>query len=393
MTLIRTTPGNAFVYHTKFALTGPPDVISKIMESNMSSHVKRKTRKTIYKTGSQAAFLSAALLVVSPTVLAEQGSIGVYGRAHVSADILSDGDDTGTNLSSNSSRIGVRGSLPLTEGLTGILQIEQQINYDVGGNSSRDTFVGLQGDFGRVRLGLIDSPLKSIRSTVDFFGDQIGDARNLTRLHTSSGSDLEQDVDSRLQNSIYYNTPTFGNGFVFNLHYSSNTTGGTNPPDDDASAISTSITYNNSNLYAAAAYEQWEGRNDSSAIRLGVRYRIADWALAGLYQQVTVETLEPVADVQTIGAGASYQLTPKVILKSQLYSLSNDRSDHDATLIAIGADYVFNSQFRLLFAYAATDNDELATYRASGGGGHGAAVDTQPGETATGFSVGVLYDF
>src|SRR5690606_21386584 len=134
---------------------------------------------------------------------AEQGGLKVYGRANVSFDHLDNGEDSDFNVSSNSSRIGVTGSAEIAEGFKGILQIETQINYDNGSGSlaGRDSFIGLEGSFGRVRLGQIDTPLKLIRSNVDFFGDQIGDVRNVSRLNGSTGVPYTgQDFDARFRN-------------------------------------------------------------------------------------------------------------------------------------------------------------------------------------------------
>lgn len=322
---------------------------------------------------------------------AEDG-ISFYGRAHVTADLLDDGEDSGLNVSSNSSRVGIKGSTEVSDGLKGILQIEQEIRYDNGsGNfATRDTFVGLEGGFGGVRLGFLDTPLKLIRANVDFFGDQVGDVRNVTRLNQAPFS---QDFDARFQNGIFYNTPKFGGGFVFNLHYGTNTTTGTNPPDDEAGAYSTSITYNTSNLYLALAYETWEVRNDSDAIRFGARYNLGDWSFAGLFQQASIESLPVAEDVQTLGVGASFKVSPKVLIKGQIYQVSaKDRDDSDAALVAIGADYILSKQLRLLFAYAATDNDDLVNYRATGGG-RGDQVTPILGEANTGLSAGIRYDF
>jgi predicted porin len=208
-------------------------------------------------------------------VLANTAGLNFYGRAHVSTDFLDNGDDSDLNVSSNSSRIGVRASTDLGEGLKGILQVETQINYDNGSGSlaNRDTFVGLEGGFGRVRFGQIDTPLKQIRSTVDVFGDQIGDLRNLTRLNGSTGAPFTgQDFDARFKNGVYYNTPSL-NGFVFNFHYTPEVKEATNL-DDDSAAYSTSLAYDAGNLYLAIAHEQWESVDDSSAIRLGARYKI-----------------------------------------------------------------------------------------------------------------------
>lgn len=318
--------------------------------------------------------------------------ISFYGRAHVSADALDDGQERGLNVSSNASRVGIKGSAEISESLQGVLQIEQEIRYDNGsGNlATRDTFVGLEGGFGSLRLGFLDTPLKIIRTNVDFFGDQVGDVRNVSRLNQAP---FNQDFDARFQNGIFYNTPKIGGGVVFSLHYGTNTTPGVNPPDDEAGAYSTSITYNTSCLYLALAYETWEARNDSDAIRFGARYNLGDWSFAGLIQQASVESLDVGEDVQTVGAGVSLKISSTVILKGQVYQVNaKDRDDSDARLFAIGADYIFNTRLRLLFAYAATANDELVDYRATGGG-RGDQVTPILGEANTGLSAGIRYDF
>src|SRR5690606_26304782 len=140
--------------------------------------------------------VSAVVGLSTATSVFAQDGISFYGRAHVTVDVLDDGEDDGANVSSNSSRLGIRGSTEIAEGLKGILQIEQEVRYDNGsGNfATRDTFVGLEGGFGGVRLGFIDTPLKLIRANVDFFGDQVGDVRNVSRLNQAPFS---QDFDAR----------------------------------------------------------------------------------------------------------------------------------------------------------------------------------------------------
>lgn len=329
-------------------------------------------------------------------VLADTAGLTFYGRAHASADYLDNGEDSDLNVSSNSSRIGVRTSTEIAPGLKGILQVETQINYDNGSGSlaSRDTFVGLEGNFGRIRFGQIDTPLKQLRTAVDVFGDQIGDLRNLTRLNGSTGSPFTgQDFDARFKNGIYYNTPSFG-GLVFNFHYTPEVKEATDLEDESA-AYSTSLAYEAGNLYLAVAHEQWESVEDSSAVRLAARYKINNLTLGGLFQQATIKNL-PTADedVQVLGVGASYKISSKWLAKGQVYNLdAKDREESGATLVALGADYILNSQFRVLFAYAQTDNEDAAAYRITGGGGYGDAIATVAGETATGLSIGFRYDF
>jgi predicted porin len=327
---------------------------------------------------------------------ADSSGLTVYGRANLSFDHLDNGDESDFNVSSNSSRVGVKGSVDVSEGLKGILQIETQINYDNGSGSvaARDSFIGLEGGFGRVRLGQVDTPLKLIRGNVDFFGDQIGDVRNVSRLNGSTGVPYSgHDYDARFRNGVFYNTPSFS-GLVFNLHYTPEVKEATDLSDKSA-AYSTSLVYTTSALYTSLAYEQWEATNDSNAVRFGIRYTLNDWTFGGLFQQAALKNIEGVDEekVKTIGGGASYKVSPKVLVKGQVYAVDADTDETGTTLVAIGADYILSKQIRLQFAYAQADNDELARYRITGGGGYGDSIATVVGETASGLSVAVRYDF
>src|SRR5690554_196374 len=120
---------------------------------------------------------SALALAISSQAMAE---VTIYGRAHVSVDYLDDGAKySKTNLSSNSSRLGFKGSHDISPDLKAFFQIEQQINFATGnskgGNefATRDTFVGLGGNFGALQVGRFDSPFKTARGPFNLFGDQV----------------------------------------------------------------------------------------------------------------------------------------------------------------------------------------------------------------------------
>ena len=107
--------------------------------------------------------------------MAAAADVKVYGRAHVSLDYLDDGQDYNeVGLSSNSSRLGFKAEQKLENGMTVFGQIEQEINFASGSANddvefaTRDTFVGLKGDFGQARIGRFDSPFKVARGPVNF---------------------------------------------------------------------------------------------------------------------------------------------------------------------------------------------------------------------------------
>jgi predicted porin len=336
----------------------------------------------------------AAALAGPMAHAADSPTLEVYGRAHVTVDYLDNGDEARADVSSNSSRIGFRAATEIQPGLKARAQIEQEVRFDNGPGSntdtnahfaSRDTFIALQSDtVGGLRLGYFDTPLKAVRSAVDFFNDQIGDARNVTRLPGNL-------FDNRFRNGINYTTPSFA-GFQADIDYSTNNGTASTPPATSGEAVSGSVTYRASALYAAVSYEKYQ-INDAKAMRAAASYKVGGATLAALYQHATRVVGGSDTDADTYGVGASYKLGDSAVVKAQYYQLSDDLDEADASLLAVGADYLLSQQFRLLFVYAMTGNDDNAAYGMSAGG-HGDAVALNaPGDTASGFSAGFRYDF
>jgi predicted porin len=356
------------------------------------------TRKTT--TLGLAMLVAGAGFTAAAPALAQTAApnVTIYGRAHLSLDYLDDGDESGANVSSNSSRLGFRASTEVQPGLTAFMQIETNIRYDEGGGSSwasRDSFVGLRGnDWGQVRIGQFDTPLKIVRGKVDMFGDRIGDIRNLTRTSTS-GTDqanIGNVFDERFKNGVAYTSPKFADGFTFDFHYTpNNNTGATT--DSVRDSYSTSLSYEVKGLYLAAAYEYFEGGTsdlDPSAFRLGAYYDIGDLRLAGMWQSATDV---PGGDRDVYGIGASYKMGDWV-LRGQVYQAgeSDDVDDNGATMYVVGVDRNFGRALTLYLAYGATSNDDFANFRVTAGG-RDSSVPTVPGETASALSFGVVYSF
>jgi predicted porin len=343
--------------------------------------------------GLAALVAGAGLAAAAPVMAQNVPNVTVYGRAHLSADVLDNGDDSGTNVSSNSSRLGFRAGTDVAEGLHAFVQIETNVRFDEGAGTwaSRDSFVGLRGDFGQVRLGQFDTPLKAVRGKVDMFGDRIGDIRNLTRTSTSGGTEanIGNVFDERYRNGIHYRSPKFSD-FTFDLHYTPhNTTGAT--VDNVRESWSTSLSYEVKGLYVGLAYETFEGENDldPNAIRFGAYYDINNWRIAGMWQSASDV---PGGDRNVYGLGTSYKMGDYTFRGQYYVAGDNDFSDTGANMLVVGLDRNFGRALTLYVAYGMTDNDDNAAFRVSAGG-----RDTQlaaiPGETSSGLSLGIVYSF
>lgn len=335
--------------------------------------------------------VAAALLLATASAAVQAADVTIYGRAHLSLDQLDNGVDSGTNVSSNASRLGFRASTKLEDGLEAFVQLEQTIRFDEGNGqfADRDSYVGLRGDFGTLKVGQFDTPLKAIRSKVDQFGDRIGDIRNLTRINTGNDN-IGNVFDERFKNGVAYQSPAFNN-LSWAIHYTPHSTTGTTT-DNVRESYSTSLTYDVKGLYLAAAYERFEGVNgqDPAAIRVGAYYDVSSaLRVSALYQNASDI---PGGDRDVYGAGASYKLG-KYVLRGQLYLVSdNDSPDSGATLAVIGIDRSLGKDLTLYGAYGITSNDDTATYRISAGG-RGTSVPAIAGENTTGLSLGIIYSF
>lgn len=165
----------------------------------------------------------AGLLSAPLVAQAQTANVTLYGRLNLTMEAVS-GSKVDPNLpvtaapvnrtvyrvSSNSSRLGVRGSEALGGGLSAIFQIESNVSADTGGGllGTRETFVGLQGTWGTFKIGNFLAPYDDIHP---IFG-------NVPTLTTSilstaalwaqgSQSKANGGFDARLGNSIRYDMP------------------------------------------------------------------------------------------------------------------------------------------------------------------------------------------
>jgi|SRR5690625_2987950 len=332
------------------------------------------------------ALLPMAILAALPVTAMAEYEISLYGRANVSIDYLDDGADySKANLSSNSSRLGFRAERDF-DGIVAIMQIEQEIDYsDSGSNwASRDTYVGLRGDFGLVRAGKFDTPFKRARGPANLFGDQLGDMRNLTRAYDGR-------FDERMPNTLHYQTPSM-NGFQLNLAWSLHE-GSDADSDGSDDAYSTSLTWQNGDFDVALAYETFDSnrsRGGRDAVRLAAAYTLGRTTLAGFYQTIDHDNAQFDSDVY--GVGASYKLTDKTQLKGHYLVRSSDVDDADSDLVAIGVEHRLGSQLRVYVNYAFVGNDANANLNPWSQ----ARTTSTPGaydETASGLSLGLRFDF
>ena len=169
-------------------------------------------------TAKQAAAFTAfsALFALPVTALAENSNVSVYGVANLSYDLVGNGTTTAgvsgarnvSKVSSNASRLGLKGSEELNDDLSALWQLESLIAMDNAGGTfaTRNTYAGLYSKrLGKLLLGRYDTPYSTIARRLDVFADTIADSHPLMGGTTGVSASLA--FASRPGDSILYISP------------------------------------------------------------------------------------------------------------------------------------------------------------------------------------------
>ena len=210
-------------------------------------------------------------------------------------------------VSTNTSYLGVRGFQQLpnfpfnfvyqlevgfdVSATPGLKQTNSQISDNVNGALfNRNTYIGFASpEYGAIKIGKTTAPYENSTGGFNPFAGQIGDMRVIMG---NTGGDNRVEFATRLDHSIWYESPTIG-GFQWNLLFSpgqnrsqisdniasgeSDCTGGNDPTsgglfpngcNDGAfsNAISGNLSYTNGPFYATVAYERHFAVNRQSDI-------------------------------------------------------------------------------------------------------------------------------
>jgi predicted porin len=183
---------------------------------------------------SRFAHAILAIMAMLPCAAhAQLGSMRLYGELNFDLEFINGAQPDGSNptvvrVSSNSSRFGIRGSEYLGAGLAAIYQVESSVQADTEGGSiaTRETYAGLQNDWGTLKLGKFLTPYDDVHPI-------FGNAPTLSTSVLSTAALWSQGLqpkgqggfDARLGNSIRYESPTI-NGASAELQYSTRDSSG-----------------------------------------------------------------------------------------------------------------------------------------------------------------------
>ena len=133
----------------------------------------------------------------------------IYGRVNITLERISvDGRPSDYEVVDNTSRLGVRGGKDLGRGLRALFQIESRIRLDTGGAAlaSRQSYVGLQGEFGTARLGRWAGPVyRYMYEYISLHNHNSGNSADAFVARAVRGNQ-----EPTIDNLLWYTSPTLG---------------------------------------------------------------------------------------------------------------------------------------------------------------------------------------
>ena len=324
-----------------------------------------------------------------------------YGKINLSVDKTSDypesplvfaEDDLSDAwfVSSNSSRLGVRGQEPLDFDSVSVIY-QYEAGYDVDGDSgstfsTRNSFLGLNTNAGKFFAGRFDSVVKDAEGWVDQFNETVADMEVVF---------ISQ---NRNNNTLNWESPDFG-GVVIRAQIApgeGETIGvgaNTETKDGLTDTWGVSATLDNDALYAALAYESsYDEINvvgatfggDRDALRGTFGVQATDSVQLGVIAEQA--TFDPIgsdeADLMSYLLSGRVGLSDRLGVKAQAGVMDSSDLDLDVQVLAVGADYKLGDQTTAYGVVSASDTeyDPLGTVN---------DVD----ESGMAFSVGMVHKF
>jgi len=288
------------------------------------------------------------------------GDINFYGKANLSLNSLEQESQAidEWQLNSNASRLGVKGTHTINDGLTAIFKMEYEVSVDDGDKdgstfSQRNIYAGLKGQWGALIAGRHDTPLKLAQGKIDRFNDLVlGDIKQYV------------EGEDRVSNLIMYSSPSV-NGFSLTAAVvpgeNSNDSDDKVKPQADglADGISASINYSNAWLTAALAHNEDIDLQDVTRL-------VADFNMDKIKLGLLVQSAEDsdgnddedswlVSFESDVLAGASFE---GLRLKAQ-YGVTDYSTGRKDTQMALGVDKKLDKNNKVFVYYASVEQDQL----------------------------------
>lgn len=337
--------------------------------------------------------LAVAGLVSAPAFA--QSNVTVYGIVDMFVGHSKAGDTKATDVLSGGlagSRLGFKGTEDLGNGMKALFTLEYGISPDVSGGGltfTRQSFVGLSGNFGTVTLGRQYAP--GYYATAALGAVAAGPLDPIAVL--TSGLGIAPGSNARWENAVNYASPSFG-GFSAQAIYSFSGKSGDGTVVDglgdrnrmDSNDVGLGLTYANGPLDVRYVYQAAENLTDVEQDEhlIGASYNFGVMKLTGSYQIAKFDyatskdrdvKVATIGGIIPVGAGNVHVSIGK---------RWDDNSNADAKSYGLAYTHGLSKRTTVFAGMNRTSNDDNAAF---------GSVLGIAGENETAFAVGVNHKF
>jgi predicted porin len=330
-------------------------------------------------------------------------------------------------IATNASRLGVRGSKDMGDGLQAIWQIASRVNLngaETGGGGGTFTLwgnsnVGIQGNFGTVFLGVWDTPFRQAYNKVDQFdnshiaspiavlgsiGNGVGGATTISAAALGVNAAVANvtvastGFHRRQKSSLQYWSPLYQQvqlKLAYSVDDPANKTSAVNP-----ALWSLSAAYDSEPLYLAVAYELHQDfkvlagsivSGKDTGTRLIGAYHLGASNFGLVYERLSFSTPASGDTARTaLSLSGSYRFGDSNL--GLVYTHAGDLSgttNTGADQLSLRYGYIFAKDAELYGQYTSIHNRANGTYNF----GDGLNITTASGARISGFGVGMAYAF
>ena len=276
-----------------------------------------------------------------------------YGKINASLENEDSSIYSETESKNNASRLGFKGSYDFSPSIKLSFQIEEEIDPTDGKADGdkvfkeRNTFIAIEGDFGKFLTGTHDTAFKLGQLKVDLFNDTRADIKYILR------------GENRMNSFIGYTSPELIDGLNISINSISQSIG---------NGKSFALNYANDKIKAALAIEQnlkgYDGQRFSimlplAGLDLGLLYQSSDKLSTGksysghvvslkrkvsnkgsVYVQNAASDMKIVSGSQN-SIGYTYKINKATKAFAHYSILNKEDSADDITFVSIGFEYKF----------------------------------------------------
>jgi len=296
---------------------------------------------------------------------------------------ISAGGNKLTSGTQSGTRLGFKGTEDLGGGLKGLFVLETGIGADRGGFNQgnlafgRQSFVGLQGNFGTVTLGRqLTSYFLALNQVADPFASGLaGNAQNLML----PPSYIEPDRAIRMNNTIKYASPIIA-GISGEAAYGFGEVGGSQSANR---VVSAAIGYQMKPVAVRLAYYRKNNELDSDRITSTMLAANWDFGVAKLFAAYADNDWFGIDSRDTL-IGASAPFGPHTFIASYIRKdVRNANADADQW--GLGYTYALSKRTNLYAAYGRIGNEGAATFTVGN--------NSENGTSNAAFNLGVRHLF